>query len=145
MEGLAPPLKCLIEVQAAIRNGEAIRAGLARYVQIAAANDSFASSVRSFLIAWERGQSWRHVLEGQSAQRRALLEVFAFGLSGQSVSSQLDALREEITKACDAEIKEHLEMLPLKMLAPLLLFQFPAFLLLMFGPLLRHLVQELNR
>lgn len=145
MEGLAPPLKCLIEVQAAIRNGEAIRAGLARYVQMSSANDSFASAMRSFLIAWERGQPWRHVLEGQSAHRRALLEVFACGLSGQSIASQLDSLRAEISKACDAEIREHLEMLPLKMLAPLLLFQFPAFLLLMFGPLLRHLIQEINR
>ncbi|MES2963437.1 MAG: hypothetical protein V4760_06070 [Bdellovibrionota bacterium] len=145
MEGLAPPLKCLLEVQAAIRNGEAIRAGLTRYAQLSSARDEFASVVRSFLFAWERSQPWRHLLEGQSAHRRALLEVFACGLAGQSVASQLDALRIEIEKACDAEIGAYLEMLPLKMLAPLLLFQFPAFLLLMFGPLLRHLIQEINR
>ena len=145
MEGLAPPLKCSIEVQAAIRNGESVRAGVLRYVQAAHARDDFAVALRSFLVAVDRGHCWRSCLEGQSPQRRALVEIVACGLAGQAVASQLDALRTEIERACDAEIREHLEMLPIKMLAPLLLFQFPAFLLLMFGPLLRHLLQEINR
>jgi len=145
VEGLSPPLKCLIETQSAIRNGESVRAGLTRYVQLASARDDYASALRSFLVALDNGQPWRGFFSEQSAQRRALVEVLASGLSGQPISSQLEALRAEIEKACDAEIREHLELLPLKMLVPLLLFQFPAFLLLMFGPLLRHLLEEINK
>lgn len=145
MEGLAPPLKCVLELQAAIRNGESVRAGVMRYVQSASVRDDFAACLRSMLVSWERGREWRSTFDGQSPQRHALAEIVASGLSGQSVASQLDAIRAEIERACDGEIREHLELLPLKMLAPLLLFQFPAFLLLMFGPLLRHLVEELNR
>lgn len=145
MEGLAPPLKCVIEVQSAIKNGESTRAGLDRYAKVAPARDDFAAAVRRLLVARERGSEWRRALEGQNPHRRALLEVLACGLAGQSIASQLEALRCEIVRACEADVREQLEMLPIKMLAPLLLFQFPAFLLLMFGPLLRHLIEEINR
>lgn len=146
MEGLAPPLKCLIHIQASLQNGEAVRSSLARYLAKLEAADPFGHVLRRFLFAWEQGHDWRLLLRSvSSSHRRALIEVLASGLSGQSISSSLQGLREEMTGACELEIKDHLEMLPLKMLAPLLLFQFPAFLLLLFGPLLRHLIQELNR
>lgn len=146
MEGLAPPLKCLIQIQSSIANGESVRSSIARYLQIVLVDDPFAMTVRQFMFAWEQGHDWRAMLRNvESAHRRALIEVLACGLSGQSISAHLESLRTEMCAACDLEIREHLEMLPLKMLAPLLLFQFPAFLLLLFGPLLRHLVEELNR
>ncbi len=146
MEGLTPPLKCLIHVQSALQNGESVRSSLTRYIHLGLANDDFGQCLRRFLFAWEQGHDWRAQLKiVGSPQRRALLEILSAGLAGQSISAPLDSLKDEITSACDLEIKDHLEMLPLKMLAPLLLFQFPAFLLLLFGPLLRHLVEELNR
>jgi hypothetical protein len=146
MEGLAPPLRCLIQIQSSIANGESVRSSIARYLQTVSVHDPFSIDVRKFMFAWEQGHEWRAMLRGiKSSHRRALIEVLACGLAGQSISPHLESLRSEITAACDLEIKEHLEMLPLKMLAPLLLFQFPAFLLLMFGPLLHHLIEELNR
>lgn len=123
-----------------------MRTATQAYLSQASASCEFAIVVRKFMFAWEQGHDWRVPLRAcRSAHRRALLEVLACGLGGQSISAQLESLRSEIANACDLEIKEHIEMLPLKMLAPLLLFQFPAFLLLLFGPLLRHLIQELNR
>ncbi len=146
MEGLSPPLKCLIHIQSGLQNGEGVRSTLTRYLQVNHGTDVFDQCLRRFLFAWEQGHDWRaQIKTAGSPQRRALLEILAAGLAGQSISAHLESLKEEITDACDLEIKGHLEMLPLKMLAPLLLFQFPAFLLLLFGPLLKHLVQELNR
>lgn len=143
MEGLAPPLKCIIELESAIQNGESVRTGVLRYAQ--AEVDSFSSIVRQFLVLADRGQDWRPLLkELSSPHRRALLEVIAVGLSGQSVQSRLMELREDVRLACDLEIKSHLDLLPLKMLIPLLLFQFPAFLILLFGPLLRHFIEGLK-
>lgn len=146
MEGLSPTLKCLIEMQSALQNGETVRVGLKRYLANPTPKDRFAKQVRAFLFAWEQGQEWqttvRYVPE---IQRRTLLEVAACGLAGQSILPHLESLREELMAASHHEIEAHLEMLPLKMLVPLLLFQFPAFLVLLFGPLLRHLIEELNR
>ena len=146
MEGLAPPLKCLIEMQSALQNGEVIRQGLRRYLQATVPGDEFATVIRRFTFAWDQGQDWRELI-GQvtSPHRRALLDLIATGFAGQPVMVHLEELRTEIIAACDLEIRGRLDMLPLKMLVPLLFFQFPAFLLLLFGPLLSRLVQELNR
>jgi hypothetical protein len=146
MEGLAPSLQCLIEIQSAIQNGESTRSGLNRYLAVTSAREEYPAVVRRFLFAWDHGQDWRSIIaENRSPHRRTVLELAAAGLAGQSILAQLEELRTEILAACDLEIRTHLELLPLKMLVPLLLFQFPAFLILLFGPLLRNLIEELNR
>ena len=146
MEGLAPPLKCLIEMQSSLQNGEVIRLGLRRYLTSASVKDDFASVIRRFVFAWDQGQDWRAIImQVASPQRRALLDLIALSFNGQPIMGHLEELRTEIVSACDLEIRAQLDMLPMKMLIPLLIFQFPAFLLLLFGPLLGHLIQELNR
>lgn len=146
MEGLTPPLKCLIEIQSSTSNGETVRQGLVRYLESASADDDFSAITRSFLFQWEQGADWRaSIARANSPYRRALLELVAQSLEGQSIASHLEELKREIQSACESEIRSHLELLPLKMLVPLLIFQFPAFLLLLFGPLLRNLIQELSR
>jgi hypothetical protein len=53
MEGLAPPLQCLIEIQSALQNGESVRSGLLRYIQ--SEPEGFALDVRRFLFIGIRG------------------------------------------------------------------------------------------
>lgn len=146
VEGLAPSLKCLIEIQSSLQNGETVRAGALRFIAGARARDEVAQELRRFLFAWDQGQDWRTIVAGVSSpQRRALFELISSGLAGQAVLPQLEELRDEMIRACDIEMKRFIDMLPIKMLVPLLLFQFPAFLLLLFGPLLSKFVQELSR
>jgi hypothetical protein len=146
MEGLAPPLKCLIEMQAALQNGEAVQKGVFRYLQSASLTEEFAMQLRRFLFAWEQGQDWRAVIaQVRSSQRRILLEIIANGLAGQPILQHLEELKSEIVEACDSDIRRHLELLPILLLAPLLLLQFPAFLLLLFGPLVSRLLMELSK
>jgi hypothetical protein len=145
MEGLSPSLSCLIEIQSSLMNGETTRSGVAKYFQSASQDDEFASQLRNMIFAWDQGQDWRPILSTvKSAQRRALAELIFAGISGQSILAQLIELRSEIIRACDREIKRHVELLPLKMLVPLLILQFPAFLLLLFGPILTRFIQEMS-
>jgi hypothetical protein len=146
MEGLAPVLRCLIEIQSSVQNGETVRAGLLKFSQFVTDRGEVAEDFRRLLFAWDQGGDWRlQIRRMKTPFRRSLAEITIMGLAGQSVLSHLEELRIEIERACEIEIKRHLDLLPLKMLVPLLLFQFPAFLLLLFGPLLSRLVQELNR
>ncbi len=143
MESIAPPLKFLIEIQTAMQNGEAVRGGAIRYLQ--GDQDSFTPVVRKFILAWDRGHDWRQILkEEKSLHRRAILDLLANGLAGHPIQARLGELKDEISFACDLEIKSRLDLLPLQMLIPLLLFQFPAFLLLLFGPLLTHFIEGLK-
>lgn len=148
MEGLAPPLQLAIEMQSSLANGESIRSGIVRFASNSPINAAgeFARTVRRFLIAWDQSQDWRSILKQvESPYRRSLLELAANGLSGQSIQSALAELQREIEIACDEEIKLHIDMLPLKMLLPLLLLQFPAFMMVLFGPLLSRFVEEMSR
>lgn len=144
MEGLAPPLQLAIEMQSSLANGESIRSGIVRFASNS--QEDFARVVRRFMIAWDQSQDWRLILKQvESPYRRSLLELAAHGLSGQSVQTPLQELQKEIEIACDEEIKLHIDMLPLKMLLPLLLLQFPAFMMVLFGPLLSRFVEEMSR
>jgi hypothetical protein len=129
-----------------MNNGESVRQGLVKYLRSAPIKDDFAIEARTFLQLWDQGRDWRERLAKhvQSPYRRVLLELIASGLAGQSILAQLADLKTDIVDACEQEVQHHLELLPLKMLVPLLFFQFPAFLILLFGPLLRNLIQELN-
>lgn len=146
MEGLAPSLKCLIEIQSSLQNGETVRSGVLRFLKTVGTRDPFAKSLRRIVFAWDQGQEWRSIAtEVESAHRRALIELIISGFMGQSVLPQIEELKREMTLACEIEMKQFVDMLPLKMLIPLLIFQFPAFLLLLFGPLLSRFVEELSR
>lgn len=144
MEGLAPPHYCLIEMRAALQNGESIRVGLSRFTQNS--HSDFARSVRQFSFDWDHGFDWRvNATKIKSPYRISLLELAAASLSGQSIQSQLEELRVELELACTAEIKTRVDMLPLQMLFPLLLLLFPSYLLLLFGPLVSVFIKEMSR
>lgn len=146
MESLAPPLKCILEIQTSLRSGETVRTGLSRYLAAVSPSDVFATQIREFIVAYEQGRDWRPGLHRiSSPYRRTLIELVAAGLAGQTILPLLEDLRGETELACDTEVKHHLETLPLKMLVPLLFFQFPSFMLMIFGPLLTHLIAEMSR
>lgn len=146
MEGLAPSLRCLIEMKAAIQNGEPARAGIDKYLGEIRAHDDFQNAVRRFLFSWDQGGDWRSMIaQVDGSQRRALLELLAASLMGQPILQQLDELQTEIQIAADIEIRRHMDLLPIRMLFPLLFLQFPAFLILLFGPLLRKFLEELGK
>ena len=50
----------------------------------------------------------------------------------------------EVEAAAELELQAHVAQLPLKVLLPLLFFQFPAYLLLLLGPVLRELSRSLG-
>lgn len=144
MEDLAPPLACALEMQHALRNGETARAGALRWMR--ASDGEFARIARRALLAWDQGADWRaEISRLKSPYRRALCDVLMRSMQGHSVQTRLDELKAEIELACELEIRAHVDLLPLKTMLPLLLLQFPAFLAILFGPLLSRLLEELSR
>jgi hypothetical protein len=144
MDHIAPPLACAIEMQHALRNGETPRAGVARFLE--ASDGEFARQLRRALLAWDQGGDWRpEAARMRSPYRRAICDALMRSLSGQPIQARLDELRTEIELACELEIRRHVDLLPLKAMVPLLLLQFPAFLILLLGPLLSRLLEELSR
>ncbi len=79
-------------------------------------------------------------LQLSSDYQKSLLVCFEAGMNGQPIQVQLEQLTQEVEAASLLEIDAHIASLPLKALLPVFLFQFPAFLLLIFGPVLSQLL-----
>ena len=86
-----------------------------------------------------------HAQVFSSHYQRAFVDLIQRGCAGQPTLDHLSALEDEIEKAAQAELELHIATLPFKVLIPLLLFQFPAFLILLLGPLLRELAHQLGQ
>lgn len=144
VDDIAPPLACAIEMQHALLNGEPARAGVTRY--LAEADGDFPRQMRRALFVWDQGGDWMvEAAKMSSPYRRAVCDSLMRGLAGHSIQSRLEELRKEIELSCELELQKHVESLPLRALLPLLLLEFPAFLLLLFGPLLARLIREMSR
>ena len=143
MEGLAPPLRCLLEVKLDLSSGESLKTSLLRYLK--QHSDEFSCLVQLWLFYYEQGKSFTKELEKiKSPYRRVLIEVFELGLEGQPILKRLEELKEEMMEACRVEIDFYLNRLPFLSLFPLFFLQLPAFLLLMLGPLVIELVHSLE-
>ena len=146
MEGLAPPLKLVLEVRKSLERGDSLRTGVQEYLRIQ--RGEFPAQVMRWLRFRDENR-----LEELQAQRRSirspyrqgLLRLLESGLAGQTIYPRLIELQGEIEEACRTEVERKLEVLPFVALIPLLFFQVPALLILVFVPLLQRLMEDLNR
>ena len=73
-----------------------------------------------------------------------LQQILHEGLEGAPVYETLKQIQEEMEMEFEHQWKKHLETLPVRLSIPLLLFFFPAYLLMLFGPLLTQFIKEIQ-
>ena len=144
MDGLAPPLAALMQVRWEMENGCSIREALRAYLG-EGGNDAFMRTVRAWTVRKSHGQPCADLLHAvRSPYRRALLDLLERGWEGEPILEALDALEEEIREASQSEMDHFVASLPFRAMLPLLLLQFPAYLLLLLGPVCADLMQSLG-
>ena len=143
MESLAPPLELLIEVKRSIEKGQSTRQGILSYIK--KSKSTFRDDVSKWFIWVQQGQKIDSImLQQRSISRKALFQLLERGLRGEAIYSQLQMMEQEIKEACQDEQAKYLARLPFLMLVPLLFLMFPAYLLLLFGPLLTEFLKQLG-
>lgn len=143
MEHIAPPLQLILDVKRAIESGSSIRSGVLMFLKTN--SSEFSRDVSKWVSLLDQGMDTSIVVHRQRSQyRRSLLELLERAMHGESIHIFLCQLEIEIIDACHDEIARKLSKLPFLLLAPLLLMQFPAFLMLLFGPLLQNFFHSLG-
>lgn len=143
MEGVAPPLELLLVVKRSLEKGQPTKEGVHLYLK--RNQGEFALQVGQWFSLLQQGKDTQFLVSSLNSQhRKTLLAVLERGLRGESIYEMLSLLEGEIIEACHDEITNKLARMPLVLLIPLLLFQFPAFLLLLFGPLLQNFFHSLG-
>jgi hypothetical protein len=141
MEGLNPTLGLILSVRYSIDRGDTVRLALRHYLRHH--DDELSRLVAQLFSLKERSQDtagFKATVKSRYA--RAVLEVLERGFQGEAILQSLLLLEEEVRSSCQIELEEWSSLLPLKALIPLLLLQFPALLMLLFGPLLRQMIQS---
>jgi hypothetical protein len=143
MEGLTPPLLHTIrELRWRISTGLSMREALRLHLE--SSSTTLAHDLREWWALKVHERNPPPPPTFSTPLRRAVLDVIERGLAGQPSLEHLQALEEEVERAAQNELDAHISSLPFKVLLPLLLFQFPAFLILLLGPLLRELNEKMG-
>jgi hypothetical protein len=143
MENIAPPLRFLLVIKRNLEKGQSPRQGVLNYLK--KEPDAFTEIVAKWYSLVQQGLSTAEIFKlCPSLHRRVLLQLVERGIKGESIYPALCQLENEICEACHEEIANKLARLPFLLLVPLLLMQFPAILLLLFGPLLQNFFHSLG-
>ncbi|HMN67043.1 MAG TPA: hypothetical protein PKC28_00760 [Bdellovibrionales bacterium] len=142
MEDLTPPLlRALRETRWHLQSGKGVREAVSIY--LSRAHDPFADSLRERWIPFQQNPD-ANVRPFASPLTRGFWDLIRRGCAGQPTLEALRALEDETEAAAAHQLDLHLAALPFKVLIPLLLFQFPAYLLLLLVPLLRELERQMG-
>lgn len=140
MENLSPGLQLLLDVRAALENGSSVRTGLLNFLKNN--RSDFSSLVSSWMLLIDQEQNAGDLLKSLHPCRRALLVLLEKGLRGLPVLGALNDLEREIVQSCEQEIEERVQKLPVLLLLPVLFLMFPAYLLLLLGPILLEILNH---
>lgn len=136
MEDLAPPLRLTLSLRFDLERNLPVTAAIQNYVAKEREKE-WRETVQMLLLQQQAGGSPDVIIRQQrSSYRRAIFSLILRGHRGEPIYSQLCQIEEEMLQASQEEL-EHFHLgLPIRTLLPLLLLQFPAFLILLIGPLL---------
>ena len=136
MENLAPPLDLASFIRMSMEQGDSVKSSLVKYLQESSDND-WRLQLSQWLHRLQTHQETGSFLKKiKSHYRRATLQLLEQAYKGEPVYSQLCLLEMELREVASNELETFCASLAFKALIPLLLLQFPAFLIVLVGPLL---------
>lgn len=133
MEHIAEPLILIMDLRRSLERGASLRRGLEIFTQRGLL---LSQKLQKWLELRDEGENKHLFLQDFTIQQILLLDLIEKGLTGVSIYKSILLLEAEFIEICEADIAKHISSLPFKLLFPLFCFIFPAFAVLLIGPLL---------
>jgi hypothetical protein len=135
METLSPTLNLISSVRKSLTLGRSPREGIETFCR----NDQskLAQGLRAFLVANDVAKT--KIIAPMTAEQRLGLHLIERSLKGEPVLAALTAFEDDLFEKSVQEIDAFGQRLKQIALLPLLLLIFPAYLILLLGPLLHQL------
>lgn len=146
MEDLAPSHHFVLQLIEDLRGGVPLRLSVQRYLN--AHHHDFSRNLLNWRAHLEKGTL--NLFQEQLRKNKVtiyqetLFNLLLASIQGASILEPLEALEREMRQESRQQLEAHLGKLPFQLLVPLLLFQFPAFLILILGPLLSQMLKEVR-
>lgn len=137
MGDIVPSIALINEVKLILEQGQSVRSALD---QVCAHPKT---SFQQKMYVWWSYESVHHdnPIRFTSIYQQNFIEIIRVGIAGGAIHSQLSLLLNEMKEEFERQWKAYLESLPLKLSFPLLLCFFPAYVTLLFGPLLQQFLK----
>lgn len=141
MEGLAPLLEFVLEFEWGLRCGCSVAHSFQQALS-QVEDKTLWMELNQWWIGWQQNQTPSKKMA--SRHRRILFDLTARGLAGSPIYERLQSFREDLLEACWAELEDFLQSLPFRSGLVLMLFQFPAMLVLLLGPMILSILESLK-
>lgn len=137
MAHLVPSISFVSTIKTNIAQGMSVSSALESSIQ--REDSDFAKQMLFWKATRERGKVYRPF---KSHFQQSFLEIINSGLDGAPIYEHLCLLEAQMIQEFERQWKLYLESLPFKLSIPLLLFFFPAYIVLLFGPLIMQFLNE---
>jgi len=147
VEFLEPRFSFVIWLEFRLGAGVSVRNAMHEYVNMETSNRQ-AKRFRAALKRWVEGRQDEELARilslNRSVMTLTLLETLQRGLAGEPIRETIGGLKEEMEFATRMAIENHLQRLPVLVLGPLMLLIFPAIMIVMIGPIVLRLLEEMG-
>lgn len=140
MEYIAPPIKCILEIKMSIQSGLSVKMALQDYLE--RVQDEFSDQLRLW-FSYNLQNNENKSLTWKSYYSKSLVDTIYRGIQGEPILKNLEELEQELVEECKARVDKYMQKLSILSLIPLLFFQFPAFMILLFGPIFSDILEKL--
>ena len=140
MAHIVPSIEFVMGVKSRMERGESLASCIEQ--QLRGQSDGFSLQMRRWWQGYTSGCSWDEGIK--TTYQRALLKILEEGLKGAPVHQSLCQLEVEMCDEFERQWKLYLDSLPSRLSLPLLFLFFPAYVILLFGPLLNQFLLEVS-
>lgn len=140
MGHIVPSIEFIDDLLSEIEQGQSVVTAIEKVSKVQ--NSAFAMKIGLWLEYYRN--SLESGVEFRSQYQSNLIEVLQAGMDGAPIHEHLNYLRKEMNAEFERQWKAYLEGLPMKLSLPLLLFFFPSYVVLLFGPLLIKFLQGVS-
>ena len=140
MGHIAPSLSFVRNMKTGLEQGLSV---LESFEQSIAMEESEFGSKVSLWWSYEKNGAHNQV-SFKTHYQKHLMEIIRSGLAGAPIYDHLGYLESEMAAEFERQWKAYLEILPLKLSIPLLVFFFPSYVVLLFGPLIVQFLTEVQ-
>lgn len=133
------PLEVLIQIRVELSMGRSISNSIETI--LLCRQDGYSRALLAWFKRVQAGQATYKILSllpelSRTLARKNLITVLERGLLGSPCDEALEQLEKDFFLITEAEYERHLQLLPIKLLFPLVFFVLPAVLTLLLAPLI---------
>ena len=134
MGHLVPSIDFLKKIKHKLQQGNSVSQSIE--LSLNHLSDPFTAKVKIWWLAHQSNQQVE--VKFKTHYQRTMISIFEEGIAGTPIYESLDYLEVEMLEEFERQWKLYLERLPSLLSLPLLFLFFPAYIILLFGPLLNQ-------